>query len=106
MPRVAVTVPAAAKRGEVIEIKTLAEHVMENGFRRTQTGELVARDIITQFSCTYNGMEVFRAELHPAVAANPLISFTTVAMESGTLEFRWTGDNGYVATHSAKITVA
>ena len=105
MARVAVTVPASAKRGEVIEIKTLAEHAMENGFRRTQNGELIPRDIITQFSCSYNGVEVFRAELHPAVAANPLIAFTTVATESGTLEFKWAGDNGYAVTQSASITV-
>ena len=103
MARVAVTVPASAKRGEVIEIKTLAAHVMETGFRRTQTGELLPRDIITDFVCTYNGVEVFRAELHQAVAANPLIAFTTVATESGTLEFKWTGDNGYVATHKAEL---
>jgi len=105
MARVAVTVPASAKRGEVIEIKTLAAHVMETGFRRTQTGELLPRDIITEFVCTYNGVEVFRAELHQAVAANPLIAFTTVATESGTLEFKWTGDNGYVATHKAELKV-
>ena len=106
MAAVAVTVPKSAKRGEVIEIKTLAAHVMENGFRHTQTGELIPRDIITQFVCTYNGVEVFRAELYPAMAANPLIAFTTVATESGTLEFKWTGDNGYSATHSASITVS
>ena len=105
MARVAVTVPASAKRGEVIEIKTLAAHVMETGFRRTQTGELLPRDIITEFVCTYNGVEVFRAELHQAVAANPLIAFTTVATESGTLEFKWTGDNGYVATHKAELKI-
>ena len=105
MARVAVTVPSSAKRGEVIEIKTLAAHVMENGFRRTQEGALIPRDIITQFVCTYNGVEIFRAELHPAMAANPLIAFTTVATESGTLEFKWTGDNGYAATQSASITV-
>ena len=106
MARVAVTMPSSAKRGEIIEIKTLAAHVMENGFRRTQEGALIPRDIITQFVCTYNGVEIFRAELHPAMAANPLIAFTTVATESGTLEFKWTGDNGYVATYSSKITVA
>ena len=39
------------------------------------------------------------------VAANPLIAFTTVATESGTLEFKWTGDNGYAVTQSASITV-
>ena len=105
MARVAVTVPASAKRGEIIEIKTLAAHVMETGFRRTQTGELVPRDIITQLVCTYNGVEVFRAELHPAMAANPLLTFTTVAAESGTLEFKWTGDNGYSATQSVTLTV-
>jgi sulfur-oxidizing protein SoxZ len=106
MAQVAVSMPGSAKRGQVIEIKTLASHAMENGFRRTQTGELIPRDIVTQFVCTYNGVEVFRAELFPAMAANPLISFTTVATESGTLEFKWTGDNGYSASHSATISVA
>jgi sulfur-oxidizing protein SoxZ len=105
MARVVVSVPASAKRGEVIEIKTLAGHPMETGFRHTQTGELIPRDIIKTLVCLYNGAEIFRAELHPAVAANPLVSFTTVATESGTLEFRWTGDNGFTATQSAPITV-
>ena len=105
MSRVVVNVPAEAKRGEVIEIRTLAAHVMETGFRRTQLGELIPRDIIRTLVCTYNGVEVFRAELHPAIAVNPLITFTTVATESGTLEFRWTGDNGYSASHTASIKV-
>ena len=103
--RVVVHMPAVARKGEVIEIRTLAGHVMETGFRRTQLGELVPRDIVTRFVCTYNGEEVFRAELHPAIAANPLISFSTVATESGTLEFRWTGDRNLSVTHTAKITV-
>ncbi len=105
MARVVVNMPSQARRGELIEIRTLAGHVMETGFRRTQLGELVPRDIITRFVCTYNGEEIFRAELHPAIAANPLLTFTTRALESGTLEFRWTGDNGYAVSHSAKITV-
>ena len=105
MARVVVNVPASARRGEVIEIRTLAGHAMETGFRRTQTGELIPRDIITQLVCTYNGVEVFRAELPPALAANPLLTFTTIATESGTLELKWAGDNGYVAAQSASITV-
>ena len=103
--RVIVNVPASARKGEVIEIRTLAGHDMETGFRRTQLGELVPRNIITRFSCSYNGVEVFVADLHPAVAANPLIAFSTIAMESGTLEFRWSGDNGFAATQTAAITV-
>ena len=105
MARVVVNLPQRARRGEIIEIRTLAAHAMETGFRRTQLGEPVPRDIITRFTCSYNGVEVFSADLHPAVAANPLIAFSTVATESGTLEFRWTGDNGYAAAHTAAITV-
>ena len=105
MARVVVNVPAQAKRGEVIEIRTLAGHPMETGFRRTQLGEVIPRDIIRTLVCTYNGVEVFRAELHPAIAANPLLTFTTVATESGTLEFRWSGDNGFSATEKAAIKV-
>jgi len=100
-----ISVPATAKRGEVIEIKALVRHAMETGFRRTQLGELIPRDIIRQFTCTYNGVEVMRAEFHPAIAANPLFTFTTVATESGTIAFRWTGDKGLVVTESAAITV-
>jgi len=106
MARAVVHVPAQARRGEIIEIRTLAGHAMETGFRRTERGELIPRDIISRFVCTYNGVEIFRADLHPAIAANPLISFTTVATESGRIEFSWTGDNGFAMTQSATITVA
>jgi len=105
MARAVVNVPAKVKRGEIIEVKTLIQHVMETGFRRTQLGEVIPRDIIRQFVCTYNGAEIFRAELHPAVSANPLLAFSTVATESGTIAFTWTGDKGFSVTESAKITV-
>jgi len=100
-----INVPERARRGEIIEIKTLVSHTMETGFRRTQLGALMPRDIIRRFVCTYNGTEVFRAELHPAISANPFIVFSTVATESGTLAFHWTGDNGFSVTESAAILV-
>ena len=105
MARAIVNVPARAKKGQLIEIKALAGHVMETGFRRTELGVPIPRDIIRSFVCTYNGEEIFRADYHPAVAANPLIEFTTVATESGRLEFRWTGDNLFSLGESAPITV-
>ena len=100
-----INVPERAKRGEIIEIKTLISHTMETGFRRTQLGVLIPRDIIRRFVCTYNGTEVFRAEFHPAISANPFIVFSTVATESGTLAFHWTGDNGFSVTESAAVRV-
>src|SRR2546422_11143194 len=104
MARAIVNVPSQAKRGEILEIKTLAAHPMETGFRRTQLGAVIPRDIIRRFVCTYNGAEVFRADLHPAIAANPSIVFSTVAIESGTLVFEWTGDNGFSVKETAAIT--
>ena len=100
-----INVPPKAKRGDVIEIKTLMSHIMETGYRHTADGAIVPRDIITSFSCRYNGDEIFRAELFPAIAANPFLSFFTVATDSGIFEFEWTGDNGFSATATAKITV-
>jgi sulfur-oxidizing protein SoxZ len=100
-----INVPAKAKHGEIIEIKTLMSHIMETGYRRTATGEVVPRDIITSFACRYNGVEIFRADLFPAIAANPFITFSTIATESGKFEFEWIGDRGFSETASASITV-
>jgi sulfur-oxidizing protein SoxZ len=105
MARALINVPRQAKRGDIIEIKTLISHTMETGFRHDNVGKPIPRNIITQFTATYNGEEIFSADLYPAVAANPFISFSTVAIESGSIAFEWTGDNGFRETGSAKITV-
>ena len=105
MPAALVNVPPKARRGDVIEIKTLMSHIMETGYRHTASGEVVPRDIITSFVCRYNGNEVFRADLFPAFAANPFITFFTTATESGKFEFEWIGDNGFSETASASIIV-
>ncbi|HXE70253.1 MAG TPA: thiosulfate oxidation carrier complex protein SoxZ [Hyphomicrobiaceae bacterium] len=105
MARALIKVSPNPRRGEVIEIKTLISHEMETGFRHSTTGAAIPRDIITTFVATYNGEEIFSAQLFPAIAANPFITFYTIAKESGTLEFRWTGDNGYAASEQVKIAV-
>ena len=105
MARPVINVPAKVKHGQIFEIKTLISHVMEPGYRFTTNGARIPRDIITLFSCSYNGVEIFRADLSPAVAANPFITFFTVATESGTLKFKWTGDNGFSETAAATVTV-
>ena len=105
MARVLINLPARAKRGEVIEIKTLIAHPMETGYRVGPTGTAIPRDIVNRFVCTYNGAEVFRAELFPAIAANPFIAFFTVATESGELAFSWTDDHGERQTEVRQLIV-
>ncbi len=105
MARVLINLPARAKRGEVIEIKTLIAHPMETGYRLGPTGAAIPRDIINCFTCTYNGDEVFRADLFPAIAANPFIAFFTQATESGEIVLSWTDDQGQTQTELRQITV-
>jgi sulfur-oxidizing protein SoxZ len=78
---------------------------MESGQRRDDMGRVIPRDIINRFVCAYNGEEVFRAELFPAIAANPFLAFFTVATASGELVFRWTDDQGTTENKTASITV-
>ena len=105
MARPRINVPSTARRGEIVEIKTLIAHPMETGFRPDESGRLRPRDIIHTFVCTYNGEEVFRAELFPAISANPYLAFTVRAEESGELAFHWTDDGGTTTTETARITV-
>ena len=95
MARTLIQLPATARRGEVIEVSALIAHPMETGYRPGADGRVLPRDIVRRFACRYNGELVFAAELHPAIAANPYLAFHTVATESGTLEFEWTGDQGF-----------
>jgi len=101
-----VRMPANAKQGEVIEIRTLVQHPMESGFRLDNTGKEIPRHIVESFACTYNGREVFRVKLHPAVSTNPFFTFYVVASESGELVFTWQDDQGGAATATQGITVA
>ena len=105
MTQALINVPKTARRGEVIQIKALISHPMETGYRHTYNGQIVPRDIIHTFVCTYNGEEVFRADLFPAIAANPFISFSTVATDSGEIKLSWTDDHGETQTETAQIKV-
>ena len=105
MARTLIHVPPAPKRGEVIEIRTTIAHPMETGFRPDAGGQLLPRDILHRLTCRYNGELVFSAELFSAVAANPYVAFNVTASASGSLTFRWEGDNGFAQTESVAIRV-
>ncbi len=109
MARALITMPATAKRGDVVEIRTLIAHPMETGYRPGEDGAIVPRNLIRRFTCHYHDgrdeVLVFSAELFPAVAANPFIAFSTVATASGTLRFSWSGDQGFTQTETVSLVV-
>jgi len=101
-----IRVPKTAKKGEIVEIKTLMPHIMESGQRKDKDGKPIPRKIINKFVAEFNGKPVFSADIEPAIAANPYLQFTAKVNESGTFKFSWTDDDGTVTTSEQKIEVA
>ncbi len=101
-----IAAPKRATPGEVIEIKAMIQHEMETGYRRDEFGKQIPRFILTRFECRYNDKPVFTAELYPAIAANPFLNFFMRATESGTLDFRWTDQDGRAFSEHVTLTVA
>ncbi len=88
-------------------IKTLISHIMETGFRHTAVGEArAARHHHELHRAATTATEIFRADLFPAIAANPFITFFTVATGSGKFEVRMDRRQRYsTRPQSASITV-
>ncbi len=101
-----VRVPKKAAKGDVVEIKTLISHKMESGQRKDKKGNPIPRSIINKLEVTFNGKPVFVSDWHPAISANPYMSFFAKIEESGEFAFKWTDDDGSVYEKTASITVA
>ena len=101
-----IQLPAAARRGEVIEIRIAIQHTMETGFRLDDSGRAIPKNVVNSLTCRYNGAEVFRAEMGSGVAANPYLAFFTVADTSGELVFDWVDDEGRTGSERATLTVS
>ncbi len=101
-----VRMPATAKKGEVIEVKTLITHPMESGVRKDAAGTVIPRLIVNALSATYNGKPVMTAKLEPAISANPYFAFFVKVEESGTLKLTWTDDNKESWSAENKVEVS
>ena len=100
-----IKIPDQIRKGEIIQIKTLVAHEMENGLRRDQAGNVIPRKIINRFACSFNGKPVFACDLEPAVAANPYLVFSVRIDESGVFNFGWTDDDGAVITAEERAVI-
>lgn len=106
MARTFIRIPSAAKLGEIVEVKAMIEHPQHSGFRLDYVGKPIPRHIVTTFTCTYAGREVFRASFHPAIATNPYVAFFVRATAAAELELTWIDDRGAVVKERAALNVA
>lgn len=97
---------APPKPGDVVEIKAIVTHAMENGYRKGKDGALVPRNLIDVFTASLAGQEVFRAELGPGVSANPYIAFFMRIGGPGEIEFKWHDDTGGEVVERVALPVA
>jgi sulfur-oxidizing protein SoxZ len=98
--------PATARKGQIVTVKTLAEHKMESGVRFVDDSpELYPRFILNKLICRYNGREVFVSDWSSGISANPYLAFKLRAEESGTIEIEWVADDGRSTFASTEITV-
>lgn len=104
-PTIKTKIPAKAKKGEIIEIKAQITHDMETGQRKDAAGKALPRRIINKFVCTWNGEVVMSGDWHPAMSANPFVTFSAVATESGKIRLAFHDDSGEVYEHVAEIAV-
>ena len=105
MSKPRVKLPESARVGEVIEIKTLISHVMETGQRKDPEGKTIPRSIINAFTAKFAGAEVFKAELHPGISANPYLSFFMKVPGPGEFELAWVDDEGKRTVEKLKLKV-
>ena len=103
---VLINIPETAAPGDIVPVKILIQHPMETGFRTGPDGALVPRDIIQTLSCLYLGEEIFRADIFPAIAANPFFGFHLRAETTGEVAFIWTDTAGTTSREVRTLTVA
>ena len=101
-----IKLPEAINPGQIIEVKTLATHIMETGNRKDGTGKIIPRDIIHTFRATFEGEEVFSATLGSGIAANPYIAFFMKVPGPGTLTLTGEDDGGTTTVEKVPLSVA
>lgn len=100
-----IKVPRRARPGEVVLLRAKLNHPMETGWRENAAGEKVPRNRIHTFLCEFEDQEIFRADLHSGVSADPYLAFFTTASATGTFRFTWLEDGGKTYTKTATMEV-
>lgn len=99
-----VRIPARARPGEVVEVRTLIDHPMETGLRHDGTAA-PARDMIVRLEVRRDGEMLFAADLRNGTAANPYHVIWIRMERSAEFTFTWTDERGRSAQARARVAV-
>ena len=83
------------RAGNTVEARWIVGHPMESGFRVDDSGQRIARNIVTQVRVLLNGRLILDVEPGTGLAANPYLAFPVlVPAEGGTVVVEWLDDTG------------
>ncbi len=100
-----IRMPGHAKKGEVIEVRSLIMDPMITGFVKNKAGRIPPADFIEEVTVTFNGKLLMTADWGTAVSANPYLAFKMRAESSGTLRMVWRDNRGRHWSTSARLRV-
>ena len=104
--RAVITLPPSIKVGEAFEVRVSVAHSMETGYRSSDEGARLPRDLVRRFECHLDGELVFAADLFAAISANPYLAFWLRATQPGELSFVWRGDHGFEHRETRALNLA
>ena len=99
-PTPRIRLPASARPGEEIEVRTLIDHPMI-----TAVAIPGPRDMLARFDATMNGAAVFACDFANGSAANPGFTFFVRAQAPGDFAFVWTHEDGREFRLERKVEV-
>jgi sulfur-oxidizing protein SoxZ len=100
-----ISIPAHVKRNEAFEVKTTIAHDMETGYRSSDDGRVLPRDIVRRFECSVAGKQVFAVDCYAAIAANPYFAFFVALAAPATVQFEWRGDYNFRHVETRRVEV-
>jgi thiosulfate oxidation carrier complex protein SoxZ len=81
--------------GRTVEARWICNHPMETGFRVDDSGQRIARHIITQVQCRLNGQVILQANPGTGWSSPAYLAFSLVVPEQGgTVAVSWLDDQG------------
>jgi hypothetical protein len=83
------------RAGRSIEVRWICNHPMETGFRVDDSGQRIARHLITQVQCHLSGVLILQAAPGTGWSSPAYLAFSLVVpAQGGTVAVNWLDDQG------------
>jgi len=95
----------ARLEGDAADVRVLMTHPMENGLRKTASGQAIPEHFIQSISVQLNGRTVLEAEIGRSVSTNPFFGFKVKgAKADDKFTLTWKDNRGLARTDEATVS--